>query len=229
MRHRLTRREALASGVVGLASGAAMLTPHAAKAATGTSDGVPADSASTAPGGNVDTTRYNHLLRDTADAPWRAKVVPGTAQEKFYENVYRIDPDNPLPPGEPDADYAPVITPNNHTLRYEVRDGVKVFHLVAEEVTHHFDPGLRCFTWGYNGITNGPTIEAVEGDRIRIYVTNKLPTRRPPSTGTASSSPTAWTASRASNSPPSSPAKPSSTNGPSDSSARSCTTPTTTP
>jgi FtsP/CotA-like multicopper oxidase with cupredoxin domain len=30
-------------------------------------------------------------------------------------------------------------------------------------------------TWGYNGGTPGPVIEATEGDRVRIYVTNKLP------------------------------------------------------
>ena len=29
--------------------------------------------------------------------------------------------------------------------------------------------------WGYNGSTPGPTIEAIEGDRVRIYVTNRLP------------------------------------------------------
>ena len=29
--------------------------------------------------------------------------------------------------------------------------------------------------WGYSGQTPGPTIEAVEGDRVRILVTNKLP------------------------------------------------------
>jgi FtsP/CotA-like multicopper oxidase with cupredoxin domain len=28
--------------------------------------------------------------------------------------------------------------------------------------------------WGFNGQVHGPTIEAVEGDRVRIYVTNKL-------------------------------------------------------
>jgi manganese oxidase len=32
---------------------------------------------------------------------------------------------------------------------------------------------VKC--WGYNGQTPGPTIEAVEGDRVRIYVTNRLP------------------------------------------------------
>ncbi len=29
--------------------------------------------------------------------------------------------------------------------------------------------------WGYNGTAPGPTIEVVEGDRVRILVTNKLP------------------------------------------------------
>src|SRR6202007_852821 len=28
---------------------------------------------------------------------------------------------------------------------------------------------------GYNGQAPGPTIEAVEGDKVRIFVTNKLP------------------------------------------------------
>ena len=36
----------------------------------------------------------------------------------------------------------------------------------------------------YNGQSPGPTIEAVEGDKVRIFVTNKLP-EAPPCTGTA--------------------------------------------
>jgi len=79
------------------------------------------------------------------------------------------------PPGEPGKDYTPVITPNGSTLPYKVVDGVKVFHLIAEEVDHEFAPGLRACCWGFNGQVHGPTIEAVEGDRVRIYVTNKLP------------------------------------------------------
>jgi manganese oxidase len=79
------------------------------------------------------------------------------------------------PPGEPGKDYTPVITPNGSTLPYKVVGGVKVFHLIAEEVDHEFAPGLRAHCWGFNGQVHGPTIEAVEGDRVRIYVTNKLP------------------------------------------------------
>jgi len=83
-------------------------------------------------------------------------------------------PQKPLPPGEPGADYTPVVVPNGWTLPYNVVDGVKVFHLVAEEVEHEFAPGLTATCWGYNGGVHGPVIEAVEGDRVRIYVTNRL-------------------------------------------------------
>lgn len=80
-----------------------------------------------------------------------------------------------LPPGEAGRDYTPVITPNGVALPWKLVDGVKVFHLIAEEVEHEFAPGLKAKCWGYNGRTPGPTIEAVEGDRVRIYVSNHLP------------------------------------------------------
>ena len=80
-----------------------------------------------------------------------------------------------LAPGRPGVDYLPVITPNGASLPWKVVDGAKVYHLVAEPVEHEFAPGLRASCWGYNGRTSGPTIEAVEGDRVRIYVTNRLP------------------------------------------------------
>jgi len=71
--------------------------------------------------------------------------------------------------------YTPVRTLNGWTLPYKMKNGVKEFHLVAEEIDHEFAPGCRAKCWGYNGTTPGPTIEAVEGDRIRILVTNRLP------------------------------------------------------
>jgi len=74
-----------------------------------------------------------------------------------------------------DLPYTPVITPNGATLPWKMVDGVKVFHLVAEEIEWEFAPGMKIKCWGYNGRTPGPTIETVEGDRVRIYVTNKLP------------------------------------------------------
>jgi FtsP/CotA-like multicopper oxidase with cupredoxin domain len=81
----------------------------------------------------------------------------------------------PERPGEPGRDYTPVVTPNGESLPFKIVDGAKVFHLKAEEVDHEFTPGLEAKCWGYNGRVHGPTIEAVEGDRLRIYVTNRLP------------------------------------------------------
>jgi FtsP/CotA-like multicopper oxidase with cupredoxin domain len=71
--------------------------------------------------------------------------------------------------------YTPVVMPNVWTLPFERRAGAKVFHLVAEPVKHEIAPGLEIEAWGYNGSTPGPLIECVEGDALRIYVTNKLP------------------------------------------------------
>ena len=93
------------------------------------------------------------------------EIIKGNAQSNQQD----------YPPGESGKDYTPVITPNGSTLPYKVVGGVKVFHLIAEEVDHEFAPGLRARCWGFNGQVHGPTIEAVEGDRVRIYVTNKLP------------------------------------------------------
>ena len=75
----------------------------------------------------------------------------------------------------PGRDYSPVVVPNGAKLPWKLVGGVKVFHLIAEEVDHEFAPGLRASCWGYNGAVHGPLIEAVEGDRVRIYVTNRLP------------------------------------------------------
>jgi len=81
----------------------------------------------------------------------------------------------PAAPASRRGSYAPVITPNGTSLPWKWENGAKAFHLVAEPVKREFAPGLAVNCWGYNGQTPGPTIEAVEGDRVRIYVTNKLP------------------------------------------------------
>jgi FtsP/CotA-like multicopper oxidase with cupredoxin domain len=55
-----------------------------------------------------------------------------------------------------------------------MKNGAKEFHLTAEAVRREFAPGMTVNCWGYNGQTPGPTIEAIEGDRVRILLTNKL-------------------------------------------------------
>lgn len=78
-------------------------------------------------------------------------------------------------PIDRDDRYVPAVVPNGRTLPFRMVNGVKVFHLIAEPVRHAFCEGMEVEAWGYNGTTPGPLIEAVEGDRVRIYVTNRLP------------------------------------------------------
>ena len=72
-------------------------------------------------------------------------------------------------------DYQPVVTLNGWTLPWRMNGDWKEFHLVAEPVEREFAPGMTAHLWGYNGQSPGPTIEAVEGDKVRIFVTNRLP------------------------------------------------------
>jgi manganese oxidase len=81
------------------------------------------------------------------------------------------------PPSQPPprAAGARVVVPNGSVLAFTTRRGVKIFHLRAEPVQHQIAPGLDIEGWGYNGVSPGPVIEATAGDRVRIYVTNRLP------------------------------------------------------
>ena len=105
-----------------------------------------------------------------------AAAVSRVAMAALPEPVMQTRPDTmaPLVPntGRP---YNPVVTLNGWTLPWRMREGVKEFHLVAEPVVREMAPGMKAHLWGYNGQSPGPTIEVVEGDRVRIFVTNKLP------------------------------------------------------
>jgi hypothetical protein len=160
----VSRRKAIA-GAAALAGGAILLrgTDRAAAQTVPTTGAAPRA-----------TTRSSHPLGGARDFTFKE-------DNPIRDN--KPDQQTPLPPGEPGKDYTPCVVPNGWTLPYRIVDGVKVFHLVAEEVYHEFVPptpdmggmgGLRARCWGYNGSVHGPLIEAVEGDRVRIFVTNKL-------------------------------------------------------
>jgi FtsP/CotA-like multicopper oxidase with cupredoxin domain len=112
----------------------------------------------------------------TALAGARADTVSRSSLTGLPDLISQASPDTqpPLLPHEGPA-YRPVTTLNGWTLPWRMKDGVKEFHLVAEPVEREIAPGMVARLWGYNGQSPGPTIEVVEGDRLRIYVTNRLP------------------------------------------------------
>ncbi len=105
-----------------------------------------------------------------------AGVVSRVAAASLPEIAVASGPATVPPPlpasGRP---FYPVVTLNGWSLPWRMNQGVKEFHLVAEPVVREFAPGMKVNLWGYNGQSPGPTIEVVEGDRVRIFVTNRLP------------------------------------------------------
>jgi manganese oxidase len=97
-----------------------------------------------------------------------AATLPEAALQSAAVTQPALHPRNGRP-------YNPVVTLNGWTLPWRMKDGWKEFHLVAEPVTRELAPGMVVNLWGYNGQSPGPTIEVVEGDRVRLFVTNKLP------------------------------------------------------
>lgn len=71
--------------------------------------------------------------------------------------------------------YRPVSTPNGAAMESSVKDNIRTFHLTVAPCRHEIAPGMTINAWCYNGRTPGPTIEALEGEKVRFYVTNKLP------------------------------------------------------
>lgn len=95
-------------------------------------------------------------------------ALPEAATQSSADTAEPLVPPNGRP-------YRPVVTLNGWTTPWRMNDGVKEFHLVAEPVVREVAPGFFVNMWGYNGQSPGPTIEVVEGDRVRIFVTNRLP------------------------------------------------------
>src|ERR1700757_3189440 len=60
-------------------------------------------------------------------------------------------------------------------LPFTMDGEVKVFHLVAEPVKRKVVPWKTLDVWGYNGSCPGPTIQVMQGDRVRVIFENRLP------------------------------------------------------
>ena len=117
-----------------------------------------------------------HFLRASGAALLGSALVSRVAQAAVPEAPIQTTPDTQPPLAPPDGrHYQPVVTLNGWTLPWRMNNGWKEFHLIAEPVRRQMAPGMIAHLWGYNGQSPGPTLECVEGDKVRIFVTNKLP------------------------------------------------------
>jgi manganese oxidase len=106
-----------------------------------------------------------------------ATAVSGRAQAAAIPEAPTMDKAVMQAPLHPSSGphYQPVVTLNGWSLPWRLNGDWKEFHLVAEPVVRELADGMKANLWGYNGQAPGPTIEVVEGDKVRIFVTNKLP------------------------------------------------------
>ena len=122
-------------------------------------------------------TQRRSFFRAAGVAAITASAVSRVAVAAVPEAASRTDPAMAPPLMPPNGrPYQPVATLNGWSLPWRMNDGVKEFHLVAEPVGTRVRPGLEGQSLGLQRSSSpGPTIEAVEGDRVRIFVTNRLP------------------------------------------------------
>jgi manganese oxidase len=117
-----------------------------------------------------------NFLRTTGALALGAGLVSRAGAASLPEAPLQSSPKTqpPLVPstGRP---YHPVVTLNGWSLPWRMNNGWKEFHLIAEPCVREIAPGMKANLWGYNGQSPGPTIECVEGDKVRFFVTNKLP------------------------------------------------------
>lgn len=130
----------------------------------------------------ANTLNRRHFIAGASAAIGGAALLTSSNSEakqnahKQWDNSYSGGPVNvkPQAPVLPNQGYRPIITPNGIKVPFKIVDGVKCFYMTAAEFSAEIAPGLNATVWSYNQSLNGAVIEAVEGERVRIYVHNKL-------------------------------------------------------
>ncbi|MDQ2946302.1 MAG: copper oxidase [Acidobacteriota bacterium] len=107
--------------------------------------------------GQMDHMQHGNMQHPSSTQPsTQVRVAPGNSSNASSGSV-------------------PVVTLDVADLPFTLDNGVKVFNLIAEPVKQLIVPGRTFDLWGFNGSAPGPTIQADEGDRVRIVFDNHLP------------------------------------------------------
>lgn len=119
--------------------------------------------------GQEKPTEHKHEDKEIEDFP-RDRPSPSGAVGSATDR-------GKLVPGRRGVDEKPVavVAPDLTKLFWEMKDGVKEFHLHCRHTRREFMPDMWFDVWGFNDSMPGPTIEATQGDRVRIVVHNELP------------------------------------------------------
>ena len=104
----------------------------------------------------------------TAATAHAQHVHPATSAASGAAAPRRIDPGT-------SGRVVPVVTPDVPDMPFRMEGNVKVFEIEVGHVRTEFIPGRIVDAWGFNGSVPGPTVQVVEGDRVRFNVVNKLP------------------------------------------------------
>lgn len=67
-----------------------------------------------------------------------------------------------------------LYAPNHQFAKHEIENGIRRFHLRAEEIQQQLTKDVTIKGYGYNGMTPGPTLVAFEGERVQIVLENRL-------------------------------------------------------
>jgi manganese oxidase len=104
-----------------------------------------------------------------------ANPAPEPQQKRAAHAEHASERTPAASPSTPSSAFLPVNTPDVPRLPYTMDGGTKVFNLIAQPVRTELVQGRAVDAWGYNGSIPGPTIEVLQGDRVRIIVENLLP------------------------------------------------------
>ncbi len=122
------------------------------------------------------------LIKSSAVAALATGMVAACGKSDAQSNNLNFQDQESQPKPLP-KQAVPCVAPGIPTLPYKLDGNKKVFELTAEPVTVYFPDGSDPHgvkkrpinAWGYNGSMIGPTIEATEGDTVKIIFKNNLP------------------------------------------------------
>jgi hypothetical protein len=117
------------------------------------------------------------LVAPASGSPLKYNLGASMAAPDMLPGDVQVAPDSGSGSGKPDS-FVPGAARGDGTVfaNYDVApDGAKVFKLDAAPYTWNVAPGVKKQAFAFNGTVPGPTIRVIEGDKVRVVVTNHLP------------------------------------------------------